>query len=430
MNNQIKELYADKFGIQEKTIEEIDQAEKLLEDRFAELDEIKEYNQIKVLDAFQQSGLGQADFFSATGYGYGDTGREKTEEIFKHVFKGEDAIVRPSIASGTHALSTILFALLNPGDLFLCASGRPYDTLLEVIGVRGNEKGTLIEKSIRYKDVDLSENGAIDYEGLDKALKEPIKLIELQRSTGYSQRRAFTIAELEEAIQFIRERQADTIIMVDNCYGEFTERKEALEIGADIIAGSLIKNPGGGIAISGGYIVGREDLIERCMNHLTAPGLGKDTGLTFNTTRTTLQGFFLAPHITMEALRGALLFAQVFTNNNYKTIPAIEDPRSDIIQAIELGDPDKLVEFCRAIQQAASVGSTVTPYPWDMPGYTDKVVMASGGFVDGSSIEISADGPLREPYTVYYQGGLVYEQAKLACMLALQKIKELENNKD
>lgn len=419
-------IYLEYFAIPETIVKQISEAETRLQERFDRLQTIKEFNQIKVLKSFQDSGLGQADFFSSTGYGYGDTGREKTEIIFQKVFCAEDALVRPSIASGTHALSTVLFSLLNAGDRMLCASGDPYDTLQEVIGIRGEEVGTLIEKGISYEAVSLLEGGQIDYAALDKVLAaRPFKLVELQRSTGYSSRRAFTIAELEEAIAFIRSRQPDTIIMIDNCYGEFTEEKEPIEVGADIIAGSLIKNPGGGIAVSGGYIAGRKDLITRCINHLTAPGLGKETGLTFNTTRTTLQGFFLAPHITMEALRGALLFSEVFSAEGYPVIPSPEDPRSDIIQAIELKSPEKVVEFCRAVQQSASVGSTVTPYPWDMPGYTDKVVMASGGFIDGSSIEVSADGPLREPYMVYYQGGLVYEQAKLACMLALKRIRQL-----
>lgn len=425
MQEDLFEIYGKFFNIDIEITKEVLEAEKRLKDNFLELEKIRTFNQLKVLKAFQDNGLSQADFFSATGYGYGDTGRDKTERIFRDVFGAADCIVRPSIASGTHALSTILFALLEKGDSMLAATGHPYDTLKQVIGIDGNEVGNLMSKGISYRHVPLKSDGSIDYEGLDMALqKDKYKLIELQRSTGYSDRRAFTINELARAINFIHERQPEAIVMVDNCYGEFIETMEPVQVGADIMAGSLIKNPGGGIAISGGYIAGRKDLIELCINHLTAPGLGRDTGLTFSTTRTTLQGFFLAPHISIEALKGAMLFASVYENRGYKCTPSTLDPRSDIIQAISLNNPEKLVCFVRSIQKAASVGSEVVPYPWDMPGYEDKVIMASGGFIDGSSIEVSCDGPMREPYMAYYQGGLVYDQAKLACMLSLQAISE------
>ncbi len=423
MLEKLSEMYAREFHISENTLRSIQDAEITLQDRFEELQGLREYNQLKVLRSFQKNELTQADFFSATGYGYGDLGREKTEAIFRDVFQAEDCVVRPSIASGTHALSTVLFSLLKKGDLFYAATGHPYDTLQEVIGIRGKELGTLLEDGIIYEHAELKEDGSMDLEAIRKFLTtHSVKLVELQRSTGYTNRRAFTIEELEEAIQLIHELSPTTIVMVDNCYGEFTQEREPIEVGADIIAGSLIKNPGGGIAVSGGYIAGRKELVERCMNHLTAPGLGKDTGLTFGTTRTTLQGFFMAPHITVEAMKGALLFAKVFEQQGYSCVPKSTDPRSDIVEAIQLNDADKVVAFCRGVQQAASVGSEVVPYPWDMPGYDDQVVMASGGFIDGSSIEVSADGPLRAPYIVYYQGGMVYEQAKLACMLALEKI--------
>lgn len=414
--------YKNYFSLSPQALHAVSQAEECLSERFRSLELIRTHNQCKVLAAFQKNELAQADFFSATGYGYGDTGREKTERIFRDVFCAEDAVVRPSIASGTHALSTVLFSLLQPGDFLLAATGDPYDTLQEVIGLRGDEVGTLLEKGIRYQSCALLDDGKIDYDALEKALSDAPKLVEFQRSTGYSHRRAFTIEELEKAMAFVRARAPEAILMVDNCYGEFTDRREPIEVGADIIAGSLIKNPGGGIAVSGGYIAGRKDLVARCINHLTAPGLGKETGPTFGTTRTTLQGFFLAPHITVEAMKGALLFGEVFHQEGYRVVPDVDDPRSDIIQAIDLGDADKVVAFCRGVQAAASVGSTVTPYPWDMPGYSDPVVMASGGFIDGSSIEVSADGPMRPPYTVYYQGGLVYEQAKLAAMRALEAV--------
>ncbi len=426
MDRDLLNLYKKAFDMPENIVIEVNEAEQRLKARFDRLEAIKNFNQLKVLKAFQDHRISQADFFSATGYGYGDRGREKTEYVFRDTFKAQDCIVRPSIASGTHALSVILFALLEKGDNMLAAGGHPYDTLKQVIGIEGNEPGNLLSRGVGYQHLDLLDNGQIDYERLDKILEKKFKLVELQRSTGYSNRRAFTISELEEAIGFIHERQPDAIIMVDNCYGEFTDKQEPTELGADIMAGSLIKNPGGGIALSGGYIAGRKDLVELCMNHLTAPGLGKDTGLTFGTTRTTLQGFFLAPHITMEALKGALLFASVYEKRLYKCMPSLSDPRSDIIQSIELNDPDKLVAFVRSIQKAASVGSDVVPYPWDMPGYKDKVIMSSGGFVDGSSIEVSCDGPMRPPYTAYYQGGLVYDQAKLACMMSLKAMDEFK----
>lgn len=422
--NDVHSLFKEYFHVSQEIIDFVEDREKALKERFEALEENCSYNQLKVLHAYQENMLSQSDFFSATGYGYGDTGRRKTEDIFRDVFKAEDCLVRPSIASGTHALSIILFSLLEKGDTLLEATDHPYDTLQKVIGLRGKEKGNLLEKGIKYEVIPLKEDKTIDYEALKEAFNKPVKMVELQRSTGYTDRRAFTIKELKKAIDIIKEKSPDTIVMVDNCYGEFTEKVEPIEIGADIIAGSLIKNPGGGIAVSGGYIAGKKDLIERCINYITAPGLGRDTGLTFNTTRLTLQGFFLSPHITKEASKAALLFASVFEKEGFRCVPALSDPRSDIVQAIELGDPDLLIAFCRAVQKAASVGSEVILYPWDMPGYSNKIIMASGGFVDGSSIEISADGPLRPPYLAYYQGGVVYEQAKLACMLALQAVRK------
>lgn len=425
----IRGLYRDRFDISDAVCERIASAEAQLSERFQAVERIKAFNQIRMLTAFQNSGLAQSDFYSTTGYGYGDVGRDKTEAIFRDYFKAEDAIVRPSISSGTHALATVLFALLCHGDAMLAVTGHPYDTLMEAIGIQGDAVGTLTERGISYSCCPLTSGGKIDYDRLDALLRATsYRLVELQRSTGYSDRCAFTIDELEEAVRFIRQRSPEAIIMVDNCYGEFTEAREPIEVGADIIAGSLIKNPGGGIAVSGGYIAGKSDMIERCMNHLTAPGLGKHTGLTFNTTRLTLQGFFMGPHITAEAMKAALLFGQVFSSEGFEITPTMKDARSDIIQAIKLGDPDYVIAFCRAIQRAASVGSTVVPYPWDMPGYTDRVIMASGGFIDGSSIEISADGPLREPFFVYYQGGIVYDQAKLACLMALEAIEKIRKN--
>lgn len=423
MNNQIYQRY---YALRPETLMRITRAENLLAERFSALDELRSANQLKVLYAMQQNGLSQSDFYSPTGYGYGDTGREKTERIFRDVFHAEDALVRAGITSGTHALATVLFALVGHGQTLFAATGHPYDTLQEVIGIKGEEVGTLLERGAKYEMLPL-EHGKINLAALPEALKTHPRLVLLQRSTGYTNRRAFTIDELGEAITVIRKASPESIIFVDNCYGEFTETREPLDVGADLMAGSLIKNPGGGIAISGGYIAGRKDLVERCMNHLTAPGIGKDTGLSFGTTRLTLQGLFFAPHVTIEALKGALLFAAVYEDMGYSCMPALSDPRSDIIEAITLGEGKKVEAFCRAVQKAASVGADVVPLPWDMPGYSDPVVMASGGFIDGSSIEVSADGPMREPFIVYYQGGVVYEQVKSACLLTVEALNQLND---
>lgn len=388
-----------------------------------ELDEIKEFNQIKILNIFKEVGLNQSDFSYATGYGYGDRGREKTEEIFAKVFKTEDAFVRSAISSGTHALSTTLFSLLNYGDTMLSITDHPYDTLRSVIGIEGDSPNSLIKKGVHYDHINLINN-KINFNTLEEKLKKNIKLILIQRSTGYGLKRAITIDEIKEAINFIKKHSPETIIMVDNCYGEFTDYMEPTEIGADVCVGSLIKNPGGAIALGGGYIAGSKKIIEAISDHFYAPGLGKETGLTYDTTRSTLQGLFFAPHITNQALKSALLFCKIYSDLGYETYPKLTDKRSDIIQAIVFKDPDKVINFVQSIQMAASVGASVVPYPWDMPGYTDQVIMASGGFIDGSSIEISADGPLRSPYVAYYQGGVVFEQAKLAAMISLTKLLE------
>lgn len=419
MNKEIKDMYEIDDDIFDFVI---DKSSKL-NGKFSHIDDIESYNQLKVLKAFQKNKLQATDFNSTTGYGYGDVGRDKCEAIFRDVFKGEDALVRASIASGTHALSLVLKGILLPGDELLYISGMPYDTLQEVIGIRGDGIGSLKELKVGFSYVDL-KNGKIDIDSVLKKINPKTKMIAIQRSTGYSLRNAITIDQMERAIKTIKEKYPSIIIMVDNCYGEFTETREPIEIGADIIAGSLIKNPGGGIAISGGYIVGRENLVNRIANTLTAPGLGKEVGLSFSTTRQTLQGLFFSPKVTAQALKSAILFSKVFSDLGYRTYPKIDDKRSDIICAIELGSADKVIDFCKMIQKSSVVDSHVTPYPWDMPGYDDKIIMASGSFIDGSSIEISADGPLREPYVVYYQGGLSYYQAMLACMKVLMKFKE------
>lgn len=422
MNEYTINILCKQFSIEREIVDYVNEKEKLILDKFKDIDKIKEYNQYKVINAMQINRLSSSDFYWTTGYGYGDVGREKVESIYASVFNTEDALVRPSIASGTHALSLTLSGLLRPGDELLAATGAPYDTLQKVIGIVGdNTPGTLMDYGITYKEVPLINN-KIDIDEVIKNINERTKIIEIQRSTGYSDRRAFTVSEIEEAIKRIKSFNKDVIIMVDNCYGEFLEIQEPTDVGADIMAGSLIKNPGGGLALSGGYIVGKRNLVEQIANRLTAPGLGKDTGITFGTTRTTLQGLFLAPHIVSEAVKGALLVAKTYRDLGFKVVPDVNDKRSDIIQGVELLTPERVSEFCKGIQAASVVDSFVTPEAWDMPGYEDKVIMAAGGFIDGSSIELSADGPMREPYYAYYQGGLTFEHCKLGVLKSLSNL--------
>lgn len=418
-----KEIY-ENFKIDNDFDEEIKQIEKKLQDKFLKIDEISEYNQLKVLKAFKGNDLQTSDFMQSTGYGYADTGRDKIEAIFSDIFKAEDSLVRPSIVSGTHALSIVLFALLKAGDKMVAITDDPYDTMLQVIGIAGNKKGNLIERGIKYDKLELDSYNRIQYDKIGNHVDDKTRLVLIQRSTGYTQRRAFTIEEIKKAIDYVRKANPNTIIFVDNCYGEFTETIEPIEVGADILAGSLIKNLGGGIAITGGYICGKKDLVEYCANHLTAPGIGKDEGLSFGTNRLVAEGLYFAPHIVKEAMKVALLFAHTFTNLSYEVIPKIDDPRSDIVQSIILEDPEKVKVFCKAIQEACSVDSNFVPEAFPMPGYEDPVIMAAGGFVEGATSELSADGPLREPYVVYLQGGLNYFHGKLALKLVLDRFKK------
>lgn len=388
------------------------ESERELSSVFHELDEISLYNQRKVLDILREEKLTSTDFNWTTGYGYGDVGRDKLESIYAKIFKSEDSLVRPNLVSGTHAISLVLNALTEYGDEILSITDRPYDTLQKVIGIEGNEPRNLLSRGRKYRELPL-KNGNIDYDEIKNVITEKTKLIIFQRSTGYSNRRAFTIDELEKGVCEVK-KYTHVPVFLDNCYGEFTERKEPIEIGFDIIAGSLIKNPGGGLALTGGYIAGKRHLIRSVAATLTAPGIEKECGLSFGQTRNNLMGLFLAPQRVNHCLKGAILFSKVFEKLGYKCIPSSKDPRSDIVQSIQLNDPDKLISFCRAIQEISPVDSFVVPYPWDMPGYEDKVIMAAGGFVEGSSIELSADGPLREPFTVYFQGGLTYFHCKIA----------------
>lgn len=422
------EFVKEQYGIDEKIVNFVNKCEKDIADRFTERQKIAEFNQVKVLKAMQDEKLQATDFNWTTGYGYGDIGREKVEAIYKRFFGTEDALVRPNIVSGTHAISLALMGVLKSGDHVLSGSGTPYDTLLKVIGVAGNEPGNMLEMGIEYSEAPMINN-KISIEEIKKQIRANTKVIMLQRSTGYSDRRAITVEEFKEAIYGIREIAPNVIIFIDNCYGEFTDYYEPSNFGADLMAGSLIKNPGGGLAYSGGYIVGRKKLIDRIANRLTAPGIGKECGLSFGLTRQILQGLFIGPRVVEDAVMGADLCAKIFYELGFETTPTLEDRRSDIILAVKLNDGEKLKAFCQAIQESSPVDSIFTPEPWDMPGYDDPVIMAAGAFVEGSSIELSADGPMREPYFAYYQGGLTYQHAKFALMNVLQKLvdKELIN---
>ncbi len=423
-----EKIICKQFGIDEKVYNYVNLVQKQIKDTYFDLiDEKREYNQYKVIAAMQENRLDYTHFYWNTGYGYGDVGREKVESIFASVFNAEDALVRPSIASGTHALYLTLSGILKSGDEVLAATGKPYDTLLTVLGVENEEPNNLKEVGIEYKEVALKEDYSIDIDNIIQAVSNKTKIVMFQRSTGYSFRPAFTVSQLEKAIVEVKKAYPDVIIMVDNCYGEFIDTVEPSEVGADLTVGSLIKNPGGGLALSGGYIVGKKVLIDRIANRLTAPGVGKEIGLTYGTTRNTLQGLFFAPHIAAESVKGALLFGKTFKNLGYDITPDLNDERSDIIQAIKFKNPDLVIKICEAIQAASPVDAHVTPVPWDMPGYTNEVIMASGAFVSGSSIELSADAPIREPYIAYIQSGLFYDHAKLAVMISLQKMLEYDD---
>ena len=421
----LKNFLFNNYKIDEDTIKFVDECEKSLEKRFLELNEISLYNQAKILKSMQNNKLAATDFNWTTGYGYGDIGREKVEKIYSDIFHTEDALVRPNIVSGTHAISLCFFSLLNKGDHLLSITGTPYDTLLKVIGIKGKEDGNLKSMGIEYSEVPL-KNNLIDIEEVKKSIKNNTKVITIQRSTGYSNRRALTINEIKNAIFEIKKFAENIIIFVDNCYGEFTNIFEPTDYGCDIMAGSLIKNPGGGLAYSGGYVVGKKQLINKVANRLTAPGIGKECGLTFGTTRQTLQGLFIAPKVVEDAIKTALLFSVAFEKLGYSTVPKSTDKRSDIILSIELNHPEKLKKFCQAIQEISPVDSHFIPEPWDMPGYEDKVIMAAGDFIEGSSIELSADGPMREPYYVYLQGGLTYYHGKLALLKVLSNLKDIK----
>ncbi len=389
--------------------------------RFCEIDETAEYNQMKVLSAMQEHHLSEAHFCASTGYGYNDIGRDTLEAVYASVFHTEDALVRPQIMCGTHALNIALSANLRPGDEILSPVGKPYDTMDEIIGIR-KSKGSLKEFGVSYRQVDLNEDGSFDFDGIRAAINEKTKLVTIQRSKGYAKRPTLSVERIGELISFVKSIKPDVICMVDNCYGEFVQTIEPSDAGADLVVGSLIKNPGGGLAPVGGYIAGKKEYVELAAYRLSSPGLGKEVGATLGLNQTFFQGLFLAPVVTAGALKGAIFAANVYEKLGFTVLPNGSEPRYDIIQAVELATPKGLFSFCKGIQAAAPVDSFVTPEPWDMPGYDAKVIMAAGAFVQGSSIELSADGPLKPPYTAFFQGGLTWYHAKFGILKSLQSM--------
>lgn len=418
----MREMYKN-MGICDEVYNYCDNIIKSLHDRFEEIDKNAEYNQMKVIKAMQDNKVAEMHLSGTTGYGYNDDGRDTLEKIYSDIFKTEDALVRPQIICGTHALNVALSSNLRPGDELLSPVGKPYDTMDEIIGIRPS-KGSLAEYGITYAQVDLLPDGGFDYEGIKNAINERTKLVTIQRSKGYASRPTLSVERIGELISFIKSIKPDVICMVDNCYGEFVERIEPSEVGADMIVGSLIKNPGGGLAPCGGYIAGKKECVEQAAYRLSSPGLGKEVGATLGVNQSFYQGLFLSPVVVAGALKGAIFAANVYEKAGFVVRPDGSEPRYDIIQAVELGSADGLLAFCKGIQAAAPVDSFVTPEPWPMPGYDSDVIMAAGAFVQGSSIELSADGPLKEPYSVFFQGGLTWYHAKLGIMMSVQKMFE------
>lgn len=445
-----REYLIDEFKIEPKVFDFIENAEKELTEEFNYLDDICQINQLKVLSAFQENHINDTHFAWNTGYGYDDPGRNAVENVYSAVFKGEASLVRSGLVNGTHAIATVLFGILRPEDELIYATGEPYDTLKTVIGtMKGSvsttstkkhlgksginkeftdlddsitNKGTLIDYGIKFKSIPLRSNGGVDYEALEKAIGKSTKVVAIQRSTGYDWRPAISIEEIEKIAELVHSINQNIIIFADNCYGEFINEREPLEVGVDIIAGSLIKNPGGGFALSGGYITGKKELVKLASYRLTCPGIGDECGLTFGQNRTILQGLFMAPKVVNAAARGSLLCGLVYNKLGFSVCPKAKSKRNDIVSAVKFNDPDKMLTFCQSIQKASPIDSYVTPIPWEMPGYDDKVVMAAGNFVQGSSIELSADAPMREPYIAYFQGGLTYEHSKYGIIKSLDSL--------
>ena len=422
MKDMLKDYYRS-LNVDEKVFEYCNSVEEKLKDRFAAIDAVSELNQLKVLKAMQDNRLSEAHFAGSSGYGYTDDGRDALERIYADVFHTEDALARTQIVCGTHALCTAMFGNLRPGDEILAIAGKPYDTLDEIIGIR-ESRGSLAEYGVTYAQVDLLPNGDFDIDGIKNAINSRTRLVEIQRSKGYAVRKTLSVQQIGEAIKAVKSVNPDIICMVDNCYGEFVQDIEPSDVGADLVVGSLIKNPGGGLAPIGGYICGKKEYVENASYRLTTPGLGKEVGASLGNTKALTQGLFMAPTVTASALKGAIFAANVYEGLGFKAVPDSTEDRYDIIQAVELQTPERVVAFCEGIQAAAPVDSYVRPEPWDMPGYDSPVIMAAGAFVSGSSIELSADAPMRSPYAVYFQGGLTYPHAKYGIIMSLQKMVE------
>lgn len=416
----MKEMY-EQLGISSEVYDFGVQIEASLKERFQKFDEVAEYNQMKVLLAMQKNKVNADCFQSSSGYGYDDFGRDTLEKVYADTFHTEACLIRSQITCGTHALAIALFGNLRPGDELLAPAGKPYDTLEEVIGIRPS-RGSLAEYGVTYRQVDLKEDGTFDYDAIRAAINEKTRLVEIQRSKGYQTRPSYSVKQIGELIAFVKSIKPDVICMVDNCYGEFVETIEPSDVGADMVVGSLIKNPGGGLAPIGGYIAGKEEYVNQAAYRLTAPGLGKELGATLGVNQAFYQGFFLAPTVTAGALKGAIYAANLYENLGYKVIPDGKEERFDIIQAVEMGTAEGLIAFCEGIQAAAPVDSFAVPEPWDMPGYDSQVIMAAGAFISGASIELSADGPLREPYTAFFQGGLTWNHARFGILKSLQQL--------
>lgn len=416
------------FNVDEKVLRFCKDAENSIKKIFEDIDKNAEINQYKVLKAMQKNKLSDCHFGMTTGYGYDDLGRDTLEEIYKDVFNAESALVRPQIISGTHALTIALFGNLKYGDELFSPVGKPYDTLEGVIGHARDTKGSLKEHGISYKQLDLLENGFVDFDNIAKNITDKTKLVTIQRSKGYSYRPSLTIEEIKKIIDIVKGVRKDIICMVDNCYGEFVDIKEPTDVGADLVVGSLIKNPGGGLAPVGGYIVGKKEYVENCAYRLTAPGLGKEVGPSLGLTGALIQGLFLSPTVVASSLKGAVFCSKIFEDLGYDVMPKPFEKRSDIVQAIKMEEPEKVISFCQGIQKGAPVDSFVVPEPWDMPGYDCPVIMAAGAFVQGSSIELSADAPIKPPYTVYMQGGLTWFHSKVGIILAINKMYKSDIN--
>lgn len=410
------------FDIDKRVLDYSEKAIEACRESFEIIEDIQEYNQQKMIKAFQTAGVCESHFAGSTGYGYDDRGREVLDSVYSYAFDAEDALVRHNFVSGTHTLTVALFGILRPGDKMICVTGMPYDTIRGAIGIEGDYSGSLKDFGIEYSHIDLKPDGTVDYEAIENTVDNSCKMVYIQRSRGYSLRPALTVNEIEKICKTVRKTAPDAVIMLDNCYGEFVEKREPLSVGIDLIAGSLIKNPGGGIAPTGGYIAGKADLVEKCAYRLTTPGTGKELGATLGTAREMFMGAYHAPHVTGEALKTAAFAAALFELMGYEVTPKYNEIRGDIIQVIKLNTSKRLINFCKGIQSGSAVDSIVSPEPSDMPGYESQVIMAAGAFTLGSSIELSADGPLREPYAAWMQGGLNFHSGKLGVMLAADKM--------